>query len=168
MHTHPSITFFSPSNSTQHYRSHSRYSHDSSGAGASLLDHTHTTGFHSKSKQPDSSSSSSSSSRSRHSSRHHSNPSRPSSSSSSSSSSHHHSSNSHHHTNSSEPLEDETPVKRPRLMVDVSRKTSSGHADSATPSSANSAMVNSNSVSSSGGAGMGSPGPPWVSCVLQP
>lgn len=90
------------------YRPHSRYSHDTSGGGASSADHTHssttTSGFHSKSKAE---------SRSRHS-RHHGQHRHTTS--------HHHHSNSYHHT-SNFTDEEETPVKRPRLM-DISKKAS--------------------------------------------
>lgn len=145
-------SLFSAHSNLQHYRPHSRYSHDALSAGSGCVaatDHAHSlasSGFHSSSK------SSKLESRSRHSSRHH--------LSHRSTSHHHHHSNSHHHPNFSDTTpEEEAPVKRPCLMVDVSRKLS-GHSDS--PSSADS--VNSILPSSRHSMETSSP---WVSNRIQ-
>lgn len=135
--------------SLQHYRSHSRYLHDTSGGGVALPDHTHasfmSSGSHSKSK-PDS--------RSRYT--HHHSQNRPITTATA-----HHHSNSYHHANSSDTTpEEENPIKRPRLMSDASRKFSD-----TTPGSADSV---GNSVLSNSGLDGGSPTDisPWVSLGL--
>lgn len=131
--------------SLQHYRSHSRFSYDTSGGGVTLLDHTHASFMPSGSKsKPDS--------RSRHA--HHHSQNRPTTTATS-----HHHLNSYHHANSSDATlqEEETPIKRPRLMSDASRKYSD-----TTPGSADSV---GNSILSNSGHTGGSPTDvsPWVS-----
>lgn len=131
------------------YRPHNRYSsHDTGSTALSSLDYTHSSfsasGFHSKTKTE---------SRSRHSSSHHHNQYRYTS--------HHHYSNSHHHSNFSDGVpEEDIPNKRPRLMIDVTRKA----LEQDIPSSADSTT---NSIISSSGHGTDSPVPsPQVSFEL--
>lgn len=89
----------------QHYRSHNRYLHDSPG-GLAAAEHPHSfpsSAFHSKLSKSDS--------RSRHVYHHGQHRSMP-----------HYHYNSHHYMNSDAVNEEEVPVKRPRLMMDVTGK----------------------------------------------
>ncbi len=108
-----------------HYRSHNRYAHDMPGGAVSSSNHTHSfpSGFHSKSKTD---------SRNRYSHQHR---------------THHHHSNSHYHTTNcsdSTPEEEAAPVKRPRLMVDVTQKS---YFDAPSSNDSAGSFVFSNSVS---------------------